>query len=134
MYMEKKVQFKLTLGIYRRVKHVKSAGIHVFATVECHTETFEIEWGGLPPNCSEIPYRLLSSAQTEAEAKAVEFQAVGESEWCERGVLYEESEWDNEPLWRSAAVFECYKYWHDAFRSVHFLKLEWQDWRKGESA
>lgn len=130
MYIDKTLQFTLTLGIYRRVKHVKSAGIYVFATEECHTEIFELEWD-LPPKTSEIPHRLLRYAQSEAEAKAVEFQANGESEWQESGVLYEESEWDNEPVWRGdGSVLECYKYWHDAFRSVHFIKLEWEDWRK----
>ena len=127
----KTLQFKVTLGIYRLVKHVKSAGIYVFATVECHSETFESELTSLPLYTSEIPSRLLKYAQSEAESKAVEFQATCESEWCESGVLYDESEWDNEPVWRGGGeVLECYKYWYDAFQEVHFLKLEWQDWRK----
>ena len=131
MDVYKTIQFKVTLGIYRLRNRFEESGFYLFGTTEVHTETFGIDWSSLPPNTSEIPHRLLSYAQSEAEARAVEFQANRETEWREKGVLYDESEWDNDPVWRGGGdVMECYKYWYDAFRSVHFLKLAWQDWRQ----
>ena len=131
MDIEKTVQFKLTIGIYRLRKRFEEAGFYLFGTTELYTERFGIDWSALPPTTSEIPHRLLQHAESAAEAKAVEFQANRDTEWRENGVLYEESKWDNDPVWRGGGdVMECYKYWYDAFRSVHFLKLEWEDWRK----
>ena len=133
LYMPKTIQFQLTLGIYRQIKHEYSAGFYVFGTTECHTDTFEIDWGSLPLNTSEIPHRLLESAQTKAEKLAEAFNER-DSEWWDTLPILPDGTWDNAPLWHTLDIFECFKYYHDAFRSVHFLKLEWQDWRKEGSA
>ena len=132
MYMHETIQFKLTLGIYRRIRGVDGTGEHAFDTTICHTATFEIEWGSLPLNSSELPHRLLVEAQAQADLIAAKFKVKGDSEWSDTLPILPDGEWDNEPLWHGGGdVLECYQYWHDAFRSVHFLKLEWEDWRKG---
>lgn len=134
MYMQKTITFRLTLGIYRQARHTLRTGYHVFSTTNCHETTFEIDCDHLPLNSAEIPHRLLIEAQAKAEHLAFGFKFRRDSEWWDTLPILPNGRWDNDPVWRIGEVFECYKYWYDAFRSVHFLKLEWQDWRRGESA
>ena len=134
LYKHETIQFKLTLGIYRQARHTLRTGYHVFSTTNCHETTFEIDCDHLPLNSSEIPHRLLIEAQAKAELLASEFKTEGDSEWWDTLPILPNGRWDNEPLWHTPDIFECFKYYHEAFRSVHFLKLEWQDWRKGGSA
>lgn len=130
----KTIQFKITMGIYRRVREVEATSEHVFDTAICHTDTFEIGLALLPLYTSELPYRLLMEAHRKAEQIAEGYKDKGDSEWWETLPIISSlshDEWDNQPVWRGGGdVLECYKYYHDAFESVHFLKLEWQDWRK----
>ena len=114
MHTYKTLQFKVTLGIHRRTRFVEETGEHVFDTKICHTATFESGLVSLPLNTSEIPYRLLMSAQ----AKAEELAEAYEGKWSNSlPTLGEGREWDNKPVWRGGGrVLECYRYWYDAFQ------------------
>lgn len=129
-YMERSVAFKVTLGIYRQARHTRGSAYHLFSTEICHEDTFNIDCDVLPLNSSEIPYQLLKSAQRKAEQIAEALLEEKSEWWKTLPELFSGEVWDEQPVWDGGGdTLECYRYWYNGFRSVHFMKLEWSDWR-----